>query len=92
MLFNSKRIEFKTEELIKDILIILFSVLITIGIGLYLLTFIGKPTNPLIPQYLISEPFFIYSTLIIGIGILFPFLLKRRNEKPNEINNIGIKN
>ncbi len=92
MLFNSKRNEFKTAELIKDILFIVLCVLITIAIGLYILTFIGKSTNPLIPQYLITEPFFLYSTLIIGIGILIPFLIIKRTEVRNEINDIGIKN
>ena len=92
MLLNSKRNEFKTAELIKDILIIVFCVLITVSIGLYILTFIGKPTNPLIPQYLITEPFFLYSTLTIGIGILIPFLIIKRTEKRTEINDIGIKN
>lgn len=92
MLFNSKRNEFKTTELIKDILLIVLCVLITIAVGLYILTFIGKPTNPLIPQYLITEPFFLYSTLVIGIGILIPFLLIKRTKKQSEINDIGIKN
>ncbi len=92
MLFNSKRNEFKKSELITDILIIVFCVLISIAIGLYILTFIGKPSSPLIPKYLITEPFFLYSTLTIGIGILIPYLMIKRNEKPNEINEIGIKN
>lgn len=89
MLLTSKREEFKTGDLIKDILIILFFLIITIAIGLYILTFIGKPENPLIPQYLITEPFFLYSTLTIGIGIGLPFLLINRTEKLDEINEIG---
>ena len=91
MLFNSKRNEFKITELIKDTLLIVLCVFITIAIGLYVLTFIGKPTSPFIPQYLIREPFFLYSTLTIEIGILTPFLLIKRTEKRNEINDIGIK-
>ncbi|MBA6154892.1 hypothetical protein [Gelidibacter maritimus] len=91
MLLNSKRKEFKTADLIKDILIIVLFVIITISIGLYILTFIGKPTNPLIPQYLITEPFFLYSTLTVGIGIGLPFLLINRTEKLDEINEIGIE-
>ena len=89
MLLNSKRMEFKTADLIKDISIIILFVIITIAIGLYILTFIGKPDNPLIPQYLISEPFFLYSTIIIGIGIGLPFLFINRTEKLDEINEIG---
>ncbi|MFC3974112.1 hypothetical protein [Maribacter confluentis] len=91
MLLNSKRMEFKTADLIKDVLIIILFVIITIAIGLYILTYIGKPDNPLIPQYLISEPFFLYSTIIIGIGIGLPFLFINRTEKLDEINEIGTK-
>ena len=91
MLLNSKRLEFKIADLIIDILIIILFVFITIAIGLYILTFIGKPDNPLIPQYLISEPFFLYSTIIIGIGIGVPFLLINRTEKLDEVNGIGTK-
>ena len=89
MLLNSKRMEFKIADLIKDISIIILFVIITMAIGLYILTFIGKPNSPLIPQYLISEPFFLYSTFTIGIGIGLPFLLIIRTEKLDEINEIG---
>ena len=89
LLLNSKRMEFKKADLIKDILTITLFVIITIAIGLYILTFIGKPDNPLIPQYLITEPFFLYSTLTVGIGIGLPFLLIKRTEKLDEINEIG---
>ena len=89
MLLNSKRLEFKTTDLIKDILIIILFVIITIASGLYILTFIGKPDNPFIPQYLIREPFFLYSTLTIGIGIGLPFLLINRAKKRDKINEIG---
>ncbi|MGR7812090.1 hypothetical protein [Lacinutrix undariae] len=92
MFFNSSRNEFKIADLIKDILTILICTLITIAIGLYLLTFIGKPNNPLIPQYLLREPFFLYSTLTIAIGILIPFLIIKRNKKRNGLNNNGIEN
>lgn len=89
MLLNSKRNEFKTADLIKDIFIIVLFVIITIAIGLYILTVIGKPTNPLIPKYLITEPFFLYSTLTIGLGIGLPFLIMNRNKKLDKINEIG---
>ena len=80
MLFNSKRNEFKVSELIIDIFIILFSTIIVIGIGLYILTIIGKPSSPLMPDYLIIEPINLYSTLIMGIGILIPFLIIDRTK------------
>ena len=78
MLRNAKRNEFNISELITDIFTILFSTSISIGIGLYLLTLIGKPTNALIPDYILTEPINIYSTLIIVIGISIPFLFVRR--------------
>jgi hypothetical protein len=90
MLFNSKRNRFKTSELISDILIIALCVLIIFMIGLYMLPIIGKkPSNPLIPQYFINQPFILYSTITIGIGIAIPFLFIKRTEKPTEIDNIG---
>ena len=92
MILHKKRIEFKKADLIKDIFIIILFVIIAIAIGLYILTFIGKSDNPLMPQYLIIEPFFLYSTLIIGIGMGTPFLLIKRNKKMDEINEIGVRN
>jgi len=91
IILNSKRIEFKNSELIIDILKILGWTILLFLIGLYLLTFIGKPSNPLIPQYLITEPIFLYSTIIIGIGISIPFLLAKPYQKRDEINDIGIE-
>lgn len=75
MIYNSMRNSFKKTELIMDILTIFLCVILISGIGLYILTFIGKPENPLIPQYILTEPFSLYSTLLIGIGILVPFLI-----------------
>lgn len=92
MLLNSKRNEFKVSELIIDILTILFWTIIGIGIGLYILTIIAKPTNPLIPNYLIIEPINLYSNLIMGIGILIPFLFLKRTKKETDIQNIGTEN
>ena len=91
MLLNSMRNEFKIIELGKDILTILLFVLITSGIGLYILTYIGKLDSPFIPEYLLREPFSLYSTLIFGIGIGIPFLFVKRTEKLNDINKIGIE-
>ncbi|PKB42490.1 hypothetical protein AX016_0657 [Cellulophaga sp. RHA19] len=89
IMLNSKRTEFKYSELIIDILKILFWTIFLFIIGLYLLTFIGKPSSPLIPQYLITEPIFLYSTIIIGIGISIPFLFAKPKKKSDEINEIG---
>ncbi len=92
MILNSKRNEFKVSELIVDIISILFWSLIVIGIGLFLLIYFGRSSNPLVPEYLLIEPFDLYSTLLIGIGIGTPFLLIKRNKKMNEINEIRVKN
>jgi Na+/H+-dicarboxylate symporter len=76
MLFNATRkTKFKKIELMMDVLTILFCTLIIFGIGIYLLKFIGTPTNPLIPQYIITEPFKLYTTLCVGFGIVIPFLI-----------------
>ena len=74
-LYNSTRTEFKLAELIMDIATILFSVIIMFGIGLFILTFIGKPENPLVPQYIVTEPFELYTTIFIVLGIGIPFLI-----------------
>tara|TARA_R110002126_G_scaffold135988_1_gene280477 strand:+ start:502 stop:945 length:444 start_codon:yes stop_codon:yes gene_type:complete len=75
MLYNSTRTEFKKSELIMDIITVLFFVIIMFGIGLYLLTYLGRSSNPLIPEYLLTEPFDLYSIIIVGIGIATPFLI-----------------
>ncbi len=73
MLHNLTRTEFKLVKLIMDIATILFSVIIMFEIGLFILTFIGKPENPLEPQYILTELFELYTTIFIGLGI--PFLI-----------------
>jgi len=45
-------------------------------LGLIMLIWIGKPVNPLIPQYLLTEPFRIYSAIFIGTGVVFPLVFK----------------
>ena len=77
MLLNSKRDEFKISELIMDIFSILLWTIITLGIGLFLLIYFGRSSNPLIPEYLLTEPFNLYSTIIISIGIGVPFIINR---------------
>lgn len=89
MLLNSKRSEYKIIDLGQDILIVAIYVLITTGLGLFLLIFIGKPDSPFVPQYLLREPFQIYSTLIIGYGLGIPFIFRKRTDKCYNINEIG---
>ena len=100
IILNSKRRNFSTKELIMDNVIIVISTLVVLEIGYYMLNFIGRPVNPLIPQYFVSEPFDGYSLLVIGGGICIPFLLRKANIyynfKPKMrdeiINEIGTKN
>ncbi|GAA3561440.1 hypothetical protein [Snuella lapsa] len=99
LVFNSKRKEFTLKKIIIDNIIIIVSVLITLEIGYYLMSFIGKPDNPLIPEYLVSEPFDSYSLLAIMTGICIPILFRElkslndsRNKITEEINQIGKEN
>ena len=81
LFYNSTRTEFRKSQLIQDILTVLLCVLIVFGIGLFLMTYIGTNSNPLIPQYLLMEPFNLYSTLLLGIGIIIPFIFLKKQEK-----------
>lgn len=73
LLYNSNRIEYEIKQLIQDVLTVLFFVIIVFAIGLYLMTFIDKDPNPLVPQSLLIEPFSFYSTILIGIGAGLPY-------------------
>lgn len=75
MLYNSTRKQFKIKELVTDIFTVLFFVIIIFGIGLFIMVFSAKHSSPLIPNYLKAEPFDLYSTMLIGIGILIPYLI-----------------
>ncbi|WP_298521192.1 hypothetical protein [uncultured Kordia sp.] len=88
MLLTSKRKKFTYSNLIIDIFIILLCAAISFIIGVFILTFIGKPSNPLIPQYLIAEPIAIYSAITIGVGMVLPFVFIKRANKLSEIDEI----
>jgi putative Mn2+ efflux pump MntP len=60
---------------------VLLYVFVIFGIGLFLMTYIGRNSNPLVPQYLLTEPFYLYTTLLIGIGISIPFLILKLIKK-----------
>ena len=75
-----------------DVLTILFWTIIMIVFGLYIMTIVGKPSNPLIPEYLIIEPINLYSSLIMVIGILIPFLFVKQTFKQTEKDDIGTQN
>ncbi|MFI1770182.1 hypothetical protein [Thalassobellus citreus] len=81
MIFNSTREEFKIKELITDIITVLLFVIIVFGIGLFIMVFSARHSNPLIPDYLKAEPFDLYSTILIGIGILTPNLIIKLMKK-----------
>lgn len=96
LLLNSKRKENDLAEILKDNLTILLSCFVTLSVGLFILiTKIGSPgENPLIPEYLRVEPFKEYSTFIIALGIVLPFLLIKKNVEKTEdgIEEIGMEN
>ena len=91
MLYNATRTHFKITELIIDMITILGFTIIMFGIGLFILTFIGKPENPIMPQYIVTEPFEMYITIFIVLGIIIPFLLikwiKTKNATHNKVPN-----
>jgi len=90
IVLNSKRKKHDFFNIIFDNIIILICSLFTFILGLLILTQIGNPKNPLIPQYLLVEPFKMYSTFFISCGIIIPFFLKKKEIEENEIENIGI--
>ena len=87
---NSKKKENGFIKIIKDNLIISLCCFITFSVGLLILiTKIGSPSsNPLILEYLRVEPFRIYSTFFIGIGIILPFFLIKDKALENQSNEI----
>ncbi|WP_299436349.1 hypothetical protein [uncultured Maribacter sp.] len=87
MIYNSTRVEFKVKELIMDIITVLLFVTIIFGIGLFIMTFSAKHSSLLIPEYLLAEPFDLYSTILIGIGILTPYLIIKLTKKKNTMHN-----
>ncbi|AXT59271.1 hypothetical protein D1816_02540 [Aquimarina sp. AD10] len=81
MIYNSTREYFKIKELITDILTVIFFVIIVFGIGLFIMVFSAKHSSPLIPNSLKAEPFDLYSTILVGIGILTPYLIVKLTKK-----------
>ncbi|MEM6684595.1 MAG: hypothetical protein AAF617_02275 [Bacteroidota bacterium] len=78
MLYNSTRkTVFTKSKLVMDILTVLFCVIIILGIGLYALTYVGSPVNPLVPKYILMEPFELFSVILIGLGIALPYLITK---------------
>ena len=96
LMLTEKRKRKSLSEILKENLIILLSCILTFSIGLLILiTKIGSPgENPLIPEYLRVEPFKIYSSFFIALGIILPFLFIRKvvEETESGIEEIGKKN
>lgn len=89
---NKKRTEFYLNELIIDNLTLVISVIITSVISFYFLTKHSTSTNPLIPNNVIIEPFSFFWTLVIGFGLVLPFIIikqtkrkKKENTNPNTV-------
>ncbi len=83
-------------DILKQNVIILLSCTLTFSIGLLILiTEIGSPgENPLIPENLRVEPFKIYSSFFIALGIILPFIFIQKVVEVTEsgIEEIGKKN
>jgi len=81
MIYNSTREAFKLKELIIDIFMVLSFVIIIFGIGLYIMIFRAKHSSTFIPKVLLAEPFDLYSSILIGLGLLMPYLILRLIKK-----------
>jgi hypothetical protein len=96
LLLTEKRKRKSLSEILKENLIICFSCILSFSIGLLILiSKIGSPgENPLIPEYLRVEPFKIYSSFFIALGIILPFLFIRKEvgETESGIEEIGNEN
>ena len=86
LMLTEKRNRKNLSEILKENLTICLSCILTFIIGLLILiTKIGSPgENPLIPENLRVEPFKIYSTFFIALGIISPFLFIRKVAKETE--------
>ena len=80
LILTEKRNWKNLSEILINNLIVCLSCVVSFSTGLLvLISKIGSPSNnPLFPQYLRVEPFKIYSTLFIGIGIILPFLIGKK--------------
>ncbi len=89
---NKKRAEFNLTELIIDNVTLIISVIVVSVIAFYFLTEHSTSTNPLIPDNIIIEPFNFFWTLVIGLGLILPFIVikqtKRKNKENNNPNNV----
>ena len=89
---NKKRTVFNLTELIIDNLTLAVSVIIVSVIAFYFLTEHSTSPNPLIPNNVILEPFNFFWTLVIGFGMILPFIVikqtkrkKKENTNPNTV-------
>lgn len=80
ILLTEKRKRKNLSEILQDNLIICLSCVLTFSIGLFILiSKIGSPSeNPLIPEYLRTEPFKQYSLFFIILGLILPFIFTRK--------------
>ena len=81
MMYSSKRKPFKRTIFLKDLIFLYGIIGIVFVMGLYFMVFIGKPQNPLIPQYFLSEPYNSYTITLLLLGILIPFMFLKTLKK-----------
>ena len=96
ILLTEKRKRKNLSEILQDNLIICLSCVLTFSIGLFILiSKIGSPSeNPLIPEYLRTEPFKQYSLFFIILGLILPFIFTRKvvEKTKSDIELIGKQN
>jgi len=75
-------IKILTENFIMSLFIAAF-----IGIGIIVIIINGFRISPLLPEYIVNQPFSLYWSLFISIGIILPgFTIKLlRNRKKNKV-------
>lgn len=81
LMLTEKRKRKNLSNILKYSFIICLSCVSTFSIGLFiLLSRIGSPSqNPLLPEYLRVAPFRQYSSILIILGLLVPFLLTKKS-------------
>lgn len=68
--------DYNFKKCILNNLLLISSVLLILLISVLSIKPFSKFDSPFIPDYYVREPFKLFSTLIISVGLIFPFILK----------------